>query len=180
MTAKVWDAKTTGAEVLTLKGHAGDVLSASFNPEGSRVVTTDGDTAKVWNAKTGAEILAIKGHAGSVHRASFSPDGSRIITACGDICRLGESRPPGAIVGGQDRRRGPHAQGAHRHASIRPRSARTVHGSSPAATDRTVKVWNAKTGAEVLTLKGHTAIVSSASFSPNGSRIVTGELTTGR
>jgi WD40 repeat protein len=35
-------------------------------------------------------------------------------------------------------------------------------------------VWDAKTGAEVLTLKGHTHSVSAASFSADGTRIVTG------
>ena len=39
-------------------------------------------------------------------------------------------------------------------------------------------MWDAKTGAEVLTLKGHTLGVYSASFSPDGSRIVTGESAT--
>jgi hypothetical protein len=37
----------------------------------------------------------------------------------------------------------------------------------------TAKVWDAKSGAEVLTLEGHTHFVWSVSFSPDGSRIVT-------
>ena len=40
--------------------------------------------------------------------------------------------------------------------------------------DHTAKVWDAKSGAELLTLKGHTSASDSASFSPDGSRIVTG------
>jgi eukaryotic-like serine/threonine-protein kinase len=39
-----------------------------------------------------------------------------------------------------------------------------------------VKVWDARTGAELLALKGHTGSVASASFSADGSRIVTGSL----
>ena len=76
----MWDAKS-GAEVLTLKGHTGAVTSASFSPDGSRVVTASGDqTAKVWDATSGAEVLTLKGHTGAVTSASFSPDGSRIVT----------------------------------------------------------------------------------------------------
>ena len=61
-TAKVWDART-GAEILTLKGHTGPVISASFSPDGSRIVTASRDrTAKVWDAATGAEVLTLKGH----------------------------------------------------------------------------------------------------------------------
>src|SRR5262249_5414105 len=37
-----------------------------------------------------------------------------------------------------------------------------------------VKVWDAQTGQELLTLKGHTEGVSSVAFSPDGSRIASG------
>jgi WD40 repeat protein len=42
-----------------------------------------------------------------------------------------------------------------------------------ASKDQTAKVWDAKTGTEVLTLKGHISDVNSASFSSDGSRVVT-------
>ena len=59
--------------------------SASFSPDGSRVVTASLDrTAKVWDAKSGAEVLTLKGHTDSVRSASFSPDGSRVVTASRD------------------------------------------------------------------------------------------------
>ena len=47
---------------------------------------------------------------------------------------------------------------------------RIVSGSE----DKTVKVWDAATGQEVLTLKGHTGQVTSVAFSPDGKRIVSG------
>jgi WD40 repeat protein len=39
--------------------------------------------------------------------------------------------------------------------------------------DNTVKVWDARNGAEVATLRGHTAQVFSVAFSPDGSRLAT-------
>ena len=51
-----------------------------------------------------------------------------------------------------------------------PDGKRIVTGSG----DQTVKVWDADTGQEVLTLKGHTAQVTSVAFSPDGKRIVSG------
>ena len=69
------------SDLLTLKGHTDAVWSASFSPDGSRIVTgSDDKTAKVWDAKSGAEVLTLKGHTGGVNSASFSPDGSRIVT----------------------------------------------------------------------------------------------------
>ena len=62
----MWDAQT-GAEVLALKGHTGGVYSASFSPDGTRIVTGSEDrTAKVWDAQTGAEVLTLKGHTSRV------------------------------------------------------------------------------------------------------------------
>jgi WD40 repeat protein len=40
-----------------------------------------------------------------------------------------------------------------------------------ASVDRTVKVWDAATGQESLTLKGHTDYVMSVAFSPDGQRL---------
>jgi WD40 repeat protein len=40
-----------------------------------------------------------------------------------------------------------------------------------ASDDQTVKVWDAQTGREALTLKGHTGSVNSVAFSPGGKRL---------
>jgi WD40 repeat protein len=37
--------------------------------------------------------------------------------------------------------------------------------------DATVKVWDAGSGQEILTLKGHTRSVTSVAFSPDGMRL---------
>ena len=52
-----------------------------------------------------------------------------------------------------------------------PDGKRIVSGSA----DQTVKVWDAATGQEPSTLKGHTGAVTSVAFSPDGKRIAIGE-----
>jgi len=73
------------ADLLTLKGHTSMVSSASFSPDGTRIVTTSADQmAKVWDAKSGAEALTLKGHTNNVRSAAFSRDGTRVVTASDD------------------------------------------------------------------------------------------------
>ncbi|HYH68768.1 MAG TPA: protein kinase, partial [Urbifossiella sp.] len=60
------------------------VRAASFNPAGTRVVTTGGEftksgEARVWDAKTGALLQTFNGHADIVLSAGFSPDGVWVV-----------------------------------------------------------------------------------------------------
>ncbi|MHC4067723.1 MAG: protein kinase domain-containing protein, partial [Planctomycetota bacterium] len=69
----------------TLRGHSSWVWSASFSPDGTRIVTGSYDkTAKVWDAATDSELATLCGHSGPVTSASFSPDGTRIVTRSRD------------------------------------------------------------------------------------------------
>jgi serine/threonine protein kinase len=68
-----------------LKGHASEVRSASFSPDGRRIVTASADgTAGVWDASTGSSLAELKGHTGEVSTAFFSRGGTRIVTASYD------------------------------------------------------------------------------------------------
>src|ERR671932_761865 len=72
------------AEEIQLKGHEGSVKSASFSPDGKRIVTASFDgTARVWDL-SGKQLVELTGHEGYVYSASFSPDGGRIVTAGAD------------------------------------------------------------------------------------------------
>jgi WD40 repeat protein len=51
-----------------------------------------------------------------------------------------------------------------------PGGKRLVSGSE----DRTLRIWEAQTGQQLLTLKGHTDWVWSVAFSHDGKRIVSG------
>ena len=151
--------------MLTLAGHSSYLHSASFSPDGTRIVTasTDG-MAKVWDAATGEELLTLAGHGDEVSSASFSPDGTRIVTASYD----GTAKVWYAGTGEELLTLAGHGDKVSR-ASFSPDGTRIVTASS----DGTAKVWDAATGEELLALAGHSDPVWRASFSPDGTRIVT-------
>jgi WD40 repeat protein len=102
----VWDV-ATGASLTELKGNTDPAVnlhtypflpnwSASFSPDGTRIVTLSWDyIARVWDAESGAGLSELKGHTQAVLSASFSPDGTRIVTASGD----GTARVWDAVTG---------------------------------------------------------------------------------
>ena len=56
-------------------------LSASFSPDGARIVTANGDdTAKVWDAQSSTLVLTLKGTHLGHHSARLDPDGEHIVT----------------------------------------------------------------------------------------------------
>ncbi|MCR4415689.1 MAG: hypothetical protein NUV77_25025, partial [Thermoguttaceae bacterium] len=58
--AIVWDAQS-GQKLVTLQGHTDWVRSASFSPDGRRIVTASGDrTAMVWDAQSGQKLLELR------------------------------------------------------------------------------------------------------------------------
>ena len=150
---------------LILQGHTGVVSSASFSPDGSRIVTASEDkTALIWEAQTGKPLLTLQGHTGWVLSASFSPDGGRIVTASGDKTALiwdAQTGKPLLTLQGHT--------GSVYSASFSPDGGRIVTTSG----DKTARIWDAQTGKPLFTLQGHTDAVFSASFSPDGGRIVT-------
>jgi WD40 repeat protein len=69
-----------------LRGHESTVRSATFSPDGQRVVTaSDDETARVWRVDGQEEPVVLRGHGGGqVVSAAFSPNGQRVVTASDD------------------------------------------------------------------------------------------------
>jgi WD40 repeat protein len=141
-TARVWDA-SSGACLLTLKGHGGAVLSAAFSPDGRRIVTGSWDgTARVWDGSSGVCLLTLKGHVREVSSAAFSPDRRQIVSESRDgtlriwggssgVCLLALEGHEGEVTS----------------AAFSPGGRKIVTGSR----DRTARLWDAASGGLIQT-----------------------------
>lgn len=150
---------------LTLYGHEGEVWSAVFSPDGSRIVTAGNDgTVKIWDASTGRVILTLKGSAyGTTWYAAFSQDGKLLATAGADrIARIWDA------TSGEELR----LLSGHREEVYHIEFSRDGSRLATVSPDGTAKIWDAKTGQALLTLnQGDDAIPHWVVFSPDGSRI---------
>jgi len=68
-----------------LMGHTDIVSSASFSPDGTKVVSGSYDqTVRIWDAVTGECEQTLEGHSDDVNSASFSPDGTKVVSGSDD------------------------------------------------------------------------------------------------
>ena len=149
----------------SMLAHENWVMSASFSPDGLRIVTASWDkTARVWDAASGRALGEPMRHENWVMSARFSPDGQRIVTASADQTARVWDAASGRALGEAMRHEGHVAS-----ASFSPDGQRIV----TASWDKTARVWDAATGRTLGEALRHEDEVSSASFSPDGRRIVT-------
>ncbi len=68
---RVWDCRT-GKSALVLAGHAKEILSVDFSPNGYQLATASGDdTVKIWDMRALKDIYTIPAHRSSVADVRF-------------------------------------------------------------------------------------------------------------
>jgi WD40 repeat protein/predicted Ser/Thr protein kinase len=77
-TVRLWEAGT-GKPVGELMRHDYGVLWTFFSRNGSRILTSDGHAARVWEVPTG-RLLSDATRIGTAHEPAFSPDGQWVTT----------------------------------------------------------------------------------------------------
>ena len=78
-TARVWELDT-GKPVGAAMPHAAPVSDATFSVDGRQLLTAAGPQARVWAAATGLPVGQPMVHDNAVSYARFSPDAARIVT----------------------------------------------------------------------------------------------------
>lgn len=166
-TIKIWDA-SSGELTNTLKGHSDDVTSVAFGPEGAWLASASLDgTVKTWEPSS-QQALALRGHTAAVRCVAFSSDGRLLASASGDnkstvnTVTLWDtaSWQPVRTFNGHER--------AVVAVAFSPNEEELV---ASAGYDGNIRLWNARTGDETLTLEGHSAWIHKLVFGPHGKRL---------
>ena len=125
-------------ESIVLKGHTGPLWSASFAPDGKRLLTASEDgTARLWDAQTGAPLKALSGHRRPVRFAAFSRDGRLVVTTSLDrTARVWDAETGEAVAVLEG------------HGDTVSRAAFSPDGRlvATASADDTARVWEAASG----------------------------------
>jgi WD40 repeat protein len=160
-TGRVWDA-IPGIVLAILFGHTNFVDAVDFSPDGESLVTASLDgTARIW-AVNGLPRAVLAGHDGAVLDARFSPDGATVATGGEDgTVRIWDAETRGDLVKADVDSPDPPLQ-----------EATSPVGEATARIENRVVVLERADGS-TSELAGHTRLVTSVAFSPDGQRLVT-------
>jgi WD40 repeat protein len=168
-TVKVWDLAATlaageGKERLTITSDTFFWI-VYFSPDSTRLATTndDGDI-QVWDARSGEELLHLNAETYSL---AFSPDGTRLVSGSWT-----------GMLNVYDALSGERLSSILAHDNMVMYVMFSPDGTRVATTsdDSTVKVWaySKNNLSPLLTLTGHKGKTTTAEFSPDGERLISG------
>jgi WD40 repeat protein len=66
-------------------GHAAQVASLAFSPDGRLLAAASGVEVKLWDVSSGVELRTLRGHSDQVTSVAFAPDGTRLVTGATDV-----------------------------------------------------------------------------------------------
>lgn len=168
-TIRLWETKK---EEPPQKIKSGSCINmANFSPDGKHIIAASNESINIYDTETGKLIMTLTGHKHCVKSATFSPDGKRIVSAApSDVIIVWSAETGKELFRIKER--------AYKVNSVQfspdGRWIVSATGEEDAddifkiSFDYSIIIWDAETGKLLKELRGHSYIVNSAVFSPNG------------
>ena len=182
-TVQLWNV-ATGLQIgEPLTSQNGPTESMAFSRDGKTLATGSGyGTVRLWDVTTGRQIGHTLAGSGPIPALTFSPDGKTLASGSNDTVlwdvttgrQIGTPLPSrsgsvSAVAFSLD--------GKTLATALNPPSQPSVNGKTPAtgSQDGVVRLWDVARGRQISSpLTGHTGMVWSVAFSPDGKTLATG------
>lgn len=171
---KIWHVLNTKL-VETLRGNKEAIWSLAFSPNGS-MIAADGRNGSIliWNVKQATITHTLRGPGGPLD-VDFSPDGQLLVVGnlnnTIQLWRISEGKIIQTFTGHTD---SVNSTIFSPDGRLIASSAGWANNSGSTIKDRSIRIWRVSDGRLLRTLKGHSSMVTSVSFSRDSQTLASG------
>ncbi|KMZ74558.1 putative WD-repeat protein [Zostera marina] len=153
---------------MVLRGHKNAVLDVQWNTDGTQIISTSADkTLRAWDVDTGKQVKKMVEHAEPVNSCCPSRRGPPLVVSGSDdgTAKLWDLRQRGSV------------QTVTENYQV---TAVCFSDASDkiysAGIDNDVKVWDLRRNEKIITLQGHSDMMTGMQLSPDGSYLLTNSM----
>jgi WD40 repeat protein/serine/threonine protein kinase len=176
-TVILWNT-ATGEQHHVLEGHTAFVNDVAFSPSGRTVVSAGLDNRLIlWDAETGNNLRSLQALTSVAYSVAFSPDERNLLVGYGDgTLRLWD------LYGEGELRRYSDVDSGFWRVAYSPDGSKVISATGPKDTSsiqlfgNQILLLDAESGQVIRSLQGQFGIITSLSFSPDGTQAVSSAL----
>lgn len=160
--ARIWDLGAAVTPTVRLGGHTSQINALSYTADGGRLLTGGADRAvRLWDDATGRLLQTFQGHSGNIRSVALTPDGATALSGGDDFRVFAWDAATGAI-----------RYQLRLDAQVYAVAVAPDGQSFAVANNRSVELRSIADGSPLRILNGHTGLITSLMFAPDGTRLL--------